>query len=77
MVIAGLLPNLRGLRYSTQEHDEMWLLQGSLIYLQQIKEAVNSYPKLYHLKGRLSHCLYTLFGQLHVDFFFHLAALSG
>ena len=41
-----------------------WFSQGSFIYLQQVKETEDSYPKLCLLEGILSHCLYTLFGQL-------------
>ena len=43
--------------------------QGSLIYLQQIKET-GFISKSLSPQGRLSHCLYTLFDQLHVDFYF-------
>ena len=50
--------------------NERWLLQGRFIFLQQVKEIENSYPKLCLPKGRLSHRLYMLFGQLHIDFFF-------
>ena len=45
----------------------MWL--GNLVYLQQVKE-MECYPKLCLPKGRFSQCLHTLFGKLHIDFFF-------
>ena len=43
---------------------EMWLLQGSFIKLQQVKEIKNSYPKPCLPEGGLSYCLCTLFGQI-------------
>lgn len=50
--------------------NQTWLSLGSFIYLQQLKESGDSQPKLRLPKGRLSHCTYTLFGELHVDLFF-------
>lgn len=49
---------------------EIWLSLGSFIYLQQGEEARDSHPKLCLYEERLSHCMYTPFGSLHVDFFF-------
>lgn len=65
------LPNSRGSLLGVfYSRNETWLSLGSSIYLQQGKEAGDSHPKLCLLEGTLSHCLYTVFGYLHVDFFF-------
>ena len=44
-------------------------MQGSFIYFQQVKELGDSYEALLP-QGKINYCLYTLFDQLQVDFFF-------
>ena len=60
----------QGRHFWAVKKNELWLLQGSFIYLQQIEETRNSPPNLCLWEGRLSPCWYTLFGKLHVNFFF-------
>lgn len=50
---------------------EKWLLQD-VVYLLAASIHIQSYVSLKG-GGGLSHCLYTLFGQLHVDFFFAIS----
>lgn len=55
---------VRCLRRSAQELEVL----GSFIHLQQRRR--DSHPKLWLREGRRSHGLHTLFGRLHVKFFF-------
>ena len=53
--------------YSIQEQDKVIRLsQGSFIYLHQVKETGFT-SKALSSEGKLSHCLYTLSGQLQID----------
>ena len=66
----SFLPDSRGSLLWVLLKYEMWLLQCSFTYLQQIKDGGDSYPKPCLFKGWHSRCLYTLLFQLHVDFSF-------
>lgn len=58
-------PKLKGFTaWGILYKNETWLSQGSVTYLQQVKEIGDSYPKHCLSETRLNHCLYTVFSKL-------------